>query len=133
MKRLFILPILLCFVLSGCLGLETTDSQEYAVKKLARITGITIGLEHPEDVDKAYSYLTYLDNLEDGTLKDAAIDVAVKYAYEKYGKTSKTVILVAEVVDLLKIAIPDEAGGNLDSKLLNLAVDGMKEGLELTK
>jgi len=132
-QRLFLLLLAVCFLFTGCLGLETTDSQEFAIKKLARITGITYGLEQPEDVERALSYLAYLDTLEDGKLKDAAIDVAVKWAYNEYGKTSKTVILVAEVVDLLKIVIPDETGATIDTKLLDLAVSGMKEGLLLTK
>lgn len=132
MKKLCIV-LMFAFLTVSCLGLETTDSQDYAIKKIARIAGITLGMEHPEDIDKALSYLAYLENIEDGTLKDAAIDVAVKYAYEKYGKTSKTVILVAEAVDLMKIIVPDETGATIDTKLLDLAVSGMREGLILTK
>ena len=133
MKRLFLIPILLIFMLTGCLGLQTTESQDFTIHKLSRMAGIVYGLECPQDVEKALSYLAYLDTLKDGKLKDVAIDVAVKWAYNEYGKTSKTVILVAEVVDLLKIVIPDETGATIDTRLLDLAVSGMREGLLLTK
>ena len=135
MKRnlLILMAITLLFTFTSCLGLETTENQDFAIKKLSRIAGITYGLEHPEDVDKALSYLAYLDTMENGKLKDAAIDAAIKWAYEKYGKTSKTVILVAEVVDMLKYVIPDETGVGFDTRLIDIAVGGMTEGLLLTK
>jgi len=132
MKRALFISIALCFLFVGCLGLEVTENQEYTIKKLARIAGITLGLECPDDVQEALSYLTYLETIEDGKLKDAAIDVAVKYAYDKYGKTSKTVIFVAELVDLLRIVIPDETGTHFDTKLLDIAVSSFKEGINLT-
>lgn len=132
MKRVFLILLAVTFLM-GCLGLETTENQDFAIKKLSRIAGITYGLEHPEDVDKALSYLAYLDTVEDGKLKDAAIDAAVKWVYKKYGKTSKTVIIVAEVVDLAKYLIPDETGASFDTRLLDIAVGGMTEGLLLTK
>ncbi|MEA2065885.1 MAG: hypothetical protein U9O65_02100 [Thermotogota bacterium] len=130
MKKLFVVISIFLFV--GCVGLQTTETQEYTIKKLARIAGITLALECPDDVQEALSYLTYLETIEDGKLKDVAINVAIKYAYEKYGKTSKTVILVAELVDLLKIVIPDETGTHFDTKLLDIAVSSFKEGINLT-
>lgn len=133
MKRVFLILLAVSFLFTGCLGLETTESQDFAIKKLSRIAGITYGLEHPEDVDKALSYLSYLDTLENGKLKDAAIDAAIKWAYKKYGKTSKTVIIVAEVVDLARFVIPDATGASYDTRLLDIAVAGVKEGLILTK
>ena len=131
MKRLSLFLLAIVF-LTGCLGLQTTE-QEFAVKKLARIAGITYALEAPEDVDNALSYLAYIDSLGNKELKETAIDVAVKYAYDKYGKTSRTVILVAEVVDLLKIVIPDTGAVEIDMKMLDVAVAGFKEGILLAK
>ena len=122
---------------TGCAGLLLTPTQEMAVKKLARIAGITLALESPTEIDKALSYIEYMEGLEDGNIKDAAMAVAIEYVYTKFGKTNKTVILVAEVVDLLKIAIPEGAidgiSPEFDMKLLNMALAGFKEGLILAQ
>jgi len=137
MKRLFILPLLIVFLFVGCAGFQLTDNQEFAIGKLARIAGITLALEKPEEIDKALSYIKYMEGLEDGNIKDAAMAAAIEYVYTKFGKTNKTVILVAEVVDLLKIAIPEGAiegiSPEFDMKLLNMALAGFKQGIELAK
>ena len=126
----------LTIVFTGCAGFQLTDNQEFAVTKLSRIAGITLGLEKPEEIDQALSYVQYLSGLEDASLKEAALNAAVEYIYKEYGKTNKTVIIVAEVVDLVKVVVPDNAAGDIDKidmKLLNIALDGFKQGLELAK
>ena len=138
-KHLSILACILTimFMISGCLGLQTTESQDFAIKKLARIAGITLALEQPGEVDKVLSYVEYLESMEDGNLKDAALAAAIEYVYKTYGKTNKTVILVAEVVDLLKMALPTNAVPGLspevDMRLLNVALAGFKEGILLAR
>ena len=125
------------FLLTGCLGLETTESQDYAIKKLSRIAGITLALEKPEEIDKALSYIEYMKGIEDGNLKDAALAVAIEYVYKTYGKTNKTVILMAEVVDLVRMVMPtDVVPGTtpeFDMRLLNIALAGFEEGLILAR
>jgi len=137
MKRLLFVLIAVCFLFSGCLGLETTESQDFMVKKLSRIAGITFAMESPEEIEKALLYINYIKSLEDGNVKEAAVAIAVKYIYDKYGKTSKTIILVAEVLDLLKQVVPDTiVPGPVipwDMKLLNIAVGGFEEGVNLAK
>ena len=126
----------LAIVFTGCAGLQLTDNQEFAVTKLSRIAGITMGLDQPEEIDKALSYIDYVSGIEDASLKEAAIDAAVAYIYQKYGKTDKTVIIVAEVVDLVKIVVPGDVAGDIDvidMKLLNLALDGFRQGLILAR
>jgi len=122
---------------TGCAGWQLTDNQEFAVTKLSRIAGITLGLEKPEEIDQALSYIDYLSGIEDANLKEAALNAAVAYIYKKYGKTNKTVIIIAEVVDLLNVVVPDNAAGKIgntiDMKLLNLALDGFKQGLILAQ
>ena len=132
MKRFLLLPIILIFLVS-CAGLQLTDNQTLTVKKLSRIAGITFAMEKSEEIDQALSYLDYISGLEDSNLKKAAIDIAVKYAYEKYGKTSKTVILVAEVVDLINVIVPETGQPDIDLKLLDIAVAGFREGIILAK
>ena len=121
---------------TGCAGFQLTDNQEFAVTKLSRIAGITLGLDQPEEIDRAISYVDYVSGLEDANLKEAAINAAVAYIYDKYGKTNKTVIIVAEVVDLVKIVVPGDVAGDIDvidMKLLNLALAGFKQGLILAQ
>ncbi len=141
-KKATITTILLAMTLgvsilfTGCLGLQLTDNQEFAVTKMARIAGITMGLEEPGEIDKALSYIAYVSGLEDANIKEAAIDAAVAYIYTRYGKTNKTVIIVAEVIDLVRVIVPGDVAGGLDKidmKLLNLALDGFKDGLELAR
>ena len=138
MKRVFLalLAMVLLVGFTGCAGFQLTDNQEFAVKKLARIAGITLALEQPGEIDKALSYIEYMEGIEDGNLKDAALAAAIEYVYKTYGETNKTVILVAEVVDLLKIIVPADVvpgSPSIDMKLLNIALAGFKEGLILAK
>ncbi len=135
----------LAIVFTGCAGFQLTDTQEIIVTKLARIAGITLGLDQPGEIDKALSYINYVQNLDNGSLRQSAISTGIKYIYETYGKTSKTVILVAEVVDLLNTALPENIVPGLspdqdetvlnefNMKLLNLALDAFKQGLILAK
>ena len=122
---------------TSCAGLQFTGNQEFAVTKLSRIAGITLGLEKPEEIDQALSYIDYLSGIEDANLKEAALNAAVAYIYRKYGKTNKTVIIVAEVVDLVNVVVPNNAAGDIgntiDMKLLNLALDGFRQGLILAQ
>ena len=137
MKRLFILPLLIVFLFTGCAGWQLTETQDAAVTKLARIAGITLALEKPGEIDKALAYIKYVEGIKDGKLKERALALAIEYAYKEYGKTNKTVIIVAEVVDLLKIIIPEGTGDITippeNIELLNKAIAGFKEGLELAK
>ncbi len=126
----------ICLFTLSCAGLQLTDNQEFAVTKLSRIAGITLGLEKPEDIDQAMVYIDYIKNIEDADLKELALTAGVEYVYKRYGKTSKVVIIVAEVVDILTVLVPEAAAGDIgkiDIKLLNLALDGFKQGLELAK
>jgi len=134
MKKLCIV-LMFAFLFISCAGLQLTENQDYAVKKLARIAGITLALEKPGEVDKALSYIDYMEGIEDAKLKEAALAVAIEYVYKTYGKTNKTVILVAEVVDLLKIIVPEDTGNveipESNLKLLNSALASFKEGIML--
>jgi len=134
-KLLFVL--LAVTLLFGCAGLQLTENQDFAVKKIARIAGITLALEKPGEIEKALTYVEYLEGIENTKIKEAALAVAVEYIYKEYGKTNKTVILVAEVIDLLQIIVPEGSGDiqipESNLKLLNAALASFKEGLLLAK
>lgn len=126
----------LAFLMSGCAGLQLTDNQDFAVKKLARIAGITLAHEKPGEIEKALSYIEYIKSLDNANLRQTAINIGVKYVYEKYGKTTKTVILLAEVVDLVTTLIPPDINIGTgepiwDDKIVNAALDGFLQGILL--
>ena len=59
-KLLFVL--LAVTLLFGCAGLQFTENQDFAVKKIARIAGITLALEKPGEIEKALTYVEYLED-----------------------------------------------------------------------
>ena len=134
MKRLLLLLLAtaLIFVITGCPLTQLTDTQSYAFKKIARSAGIFIALEKPDDVQEALAYCEHISSLKTGALKEAALKTAMKYIKNKYGSSFKAVILMGEAVDLIKYVWPDETGLDFDTKLLDIAVDSFKEGLEIT-
>ncbi len=128
----------LTIVFTGCAGFQLTDTQEFAVTKLARIAGITLAFEKPEEIERVLSYIEYIQNLDNGSLRQSAIDIGIKYIYEIYGKTSKTVILVAEVVDLINKVVPPDVNIGTgepiwDDRMVNMAIDGFKKGVILAR
>jgi len=131
MKRLTALLIILVFF-TACTGLQLTETQEYTVKKVARLAGIYLGLERPDDVSKALAYCDYLTGLESGKLKEAALKVAMDYIKKEYGQSLKAALLISEVTDLITYAVPDDMGLTIDIAKLDMAVKAFKEGLALT-
>jgi len=131
MKRLTVLLVILVFF-AGCTGLQLTETQEYTVKKVARLAGIYLGLERPDDVDKALAYCDYLTGLESGKLKEAALKVALDYIKKEYGQSLKAALLIGEVSDLITYAVPNDMGLTIDVEKLDMAVKSFKEGLALT-
>lgn len=132
MRRLsliFLAAVML--VAFGCVGLETTETQDYMIKKTARLAAIYLALERPDDVQEALSYCGYLSSLEDGKLKEAALKTAIEYIKKEYGSSVKAVILISEVTDLIQYAVPDDAGLTINPKMLNMAVEAFKSGLEI--
>lgn len=129
MKRLLIVLFALFFI-GGCFE-NLTDSQGYAFKKIARSAGIFIALEKPGDVQEALAYCEYMSDLKTGKLKEAALKTAMKYIKKKYGKSFKAVLLMGEVADLIKYAVPDETGLEFDMRLLDMAVKSFAEGLTI--
>lgn len=129
MKRLIVVLFTLFFV-GGCFE-NLTEGQNYAFKKIARSAGIFIALEKPGDVEEALAYCEYMSDLKTGKLKEAALNTAIKYIKKKYGSSFKAVLLMGEVADLIKYAIPDETGLEFDTKLLDMAVKSFKSGLTI--
>ncbi len=131
--KVFLSLILLIFMVTGCAGLQTTDTQDYKIKKVARLAGIFMALEKPDDVQKVLSYCEYIDSLKTGKLKETALKVALEYIQKNYGSGIKAALLISEVTDLIAYAMPAETGLKFDPKLLNMAIVSFQEGLELSK
>ncbi len=131
--KVFLSLILLIFIVTGCAGLQTTDTQDYTIKKVARLAGIFMALEKPDDVQKVLSYCEYIDSLKTGKLKETALKVALEYIQKNYGSGIKAALLISEVTDLISYAVPAETGLEFDPKLLNMAIVSFQEGLALSK
>jgi len=137
MKRLTVLLVILVFFV-GCPGLQLTETQTFITKKLSRSAGISFAIEQPEDIEKALQYIEQIENIKDDSVRQAAIAFGIKYIYKKYGKTTKTAMLIAELLDTINFVIPEKQGDivqtiNIDTRIINLIVKSFKEGLILAK
>jgi len=106
MKKFLI--VLLCVLFAGCAMLNeyvATDNGALVVKKAGRIAGIAIGFEKPEDIDKIIEYCDKLLLEKDTNLKEIALKKAYAFLYERYANTALTAALMAEVTDIIGIAL----------------------------
>ena len=143
MKRVFLVLLAVTFLVTGCLGLQLTPTQEMGIHKVARIAGITLALKKPENALKLLSYVQYLNDPETvftGSMDmDTILKAATEHMLEKYGRTQENLIIAAEAGDTIKFIadmfpkIPAADGEipSLDIPLLKVALAGLEEGIKL--
>jgi len=138
----------LAIVFTGCLtgcfaGLQLTPTQEMGIHKVARIAGITIALKKPDNAAKMLSYIQYINDPETvftGPMNiDTILAAANDHLLDKYGRTQENLIIAAELGDTIKFIVDmfpkmptiDGEIPDLNMPLLNVALDGFEEGINL--
>lgn len=139
MKRALFILIAVCFLFIGCPFFNeyvATDTGALVVKKAGRMAGIVTGFEKPEDVEKMIEYCDALLKEKDETLKEAALIYAYAYIYKRYGKNQKTVIIMAEISDLVGVIIKENTLSfmeNYSFVAIDMFVTAFRDGLILAK
>ena len=139
MVRFLVLLFAVCFLFTGCAILNeyiATDTGALVVKKAGRMAGIVTGFEEPEDVEKMINYCDEMLKEKDETLKQAAMKTAYKYIYKRYGKNQKTVIIMAEISDLVGVIIDGDTLSFMDGwdfTGTDMFITAFRNGLILTK
>ena len=139
MKRILFVLIAVCFLFTGCTLLNeyvATDTGTLVVKKAGRLAGIVTGFEKPEDVEKMINYCNDMLKEKDELLKQTAMETAYKYIYKKYGKNQKTVVIMAEISDIVGIVVEGDTLSFLDDYSFvaaDMFITAFRNGLALTK
>ena len=138
-KAPLIVILFIAFLFTGCAILNeyiATDTGALVVKKAGRMAGIVAGFEKPEDVEKMINYCNEMLKEKDESLKQMAMKTAYKYIYKRYGKNQKTVIIMAEISDLVGVIIDGDTLSFMDGWDItgtDMFITAFRDGLILTK
>lgn len=111
MKRLFLIPVIIIVLLSGCLLSGcllqiNPNSQEAKYETFGRNLGTYVKNKHPEFVAKSNTYVKGVLELSDEELiGDNVLQTAYDYAMENYPNDAELILLVKSGLDVYGVTI----------------------------
>ena len=98
------------------------------------IAGVMVGSNNLDKIDEGVGICDDFLKAENETVKQAALEAAVTYIFKKYGQTTQTMVIMAEVQKLAGVFMKDGKLGFLDNynpEILGKFVLSFRNGLAM--